>query len=1003
MKQMYIFRSKPFCSFAPGAIFSLLLVMLLSVTAFAQTTGSILIKGIVTDENNAPLPGVTVAVKGTAKGTTTNANGAYSLMVNGREDVLIFSLMGTQSKEVKLEGKDVINVTLVNDTKQLKDVVVIGYGTASKKDVTGSITTIKSEEFNQGVLTTPAELLQGKVPGLNVTKSGDPNAAPAVVLRGPSTIRSTGGAMEPFYVIDGVPGASIDLLAPADIESMDVLKDASATAIYGARAANGVIMVTTKRAKVGQTRLTYNAYVSMEEVSKKYEMLSGNELRDYLKKNGQTLNAVDDDGSNTNWQDLILRKGYSHNHNISFGGATATTDYGGSVNYLNNQGVMRNTDLTRTVVRGYINQRYFNNRLRLSLAVTNSSTKSNNIAQDQVLPGMIFYLPTVCPYNADGSYKENLTRTGSGPYNPLALLNSATTRTDNNKTLINGIIQVEILKGLKYTLSGSTQRDQNNIGTYLTHTFAPVLTANGRATRTSYLNTNTILESYFNYDREFGAHSVKLLAGYTYQQDKTNDGFGVTTQNFSNDALTYNNLYLSNPTNISQIVFDNNPISTLRLISYYGRVQYAYADKYLFQASLRNDGSSAFGKNNRWGYFPAVSAGWNISNEDFMKNIRLISQLKLRAGYGVSGNSAGFNAFTALSIYGTPTSSNAKFQYNGNPTNAINLVRNENPDLKWESTATANIGLDFGILNDRISGSVDYYIKKTSDLIYDQYPVSTTQYIIPIFTANVGRIKNSGVELIINAVPVKTGDFTWRTSVNLAHNKNVVEKLSNDQFTINYIETAQLGGKGQSGIYSQIVQNGFALGTFKLWHYMGKDSAGISTYQKADGSVTNQQPLTTDARINGNAQPSLIYGWTNSFYFKGFDLNFLIRGVTGNKILNSTLAALNNPADSKLQNIPRFTLEESFKDRNAYLRSDRFLESGSYLRMDNLTLGYTFKPRTQAVKSLRFYVSANNLFVITGYRGLDPEVNIGGLTPGIDNNNLYPKTRTYMAGLSASF
>ncbi|HEY0611493.1 MAG TPA: TonB-dependent receptor [Chitinophaga sp.] len=981
---------------------SLLLALLLSVTAFAQNTGDMLVKGIVTDENNAPLPGVTVAVKGTAKGTTTNANGAYSLMVNSREDVLIFSLMGTQSKEVKLEGKDVINVTLVNDTKQLKDVVVIGYGTASKKDVTGSITTIKSEEFNQGVLTTPAELLQGKVPGLNVTKSGDPNAAPSVVLRGPSTIRTSGGAMEPFYVIDGVPGASIDLLAPADIESMDVLKDASATAIYGARAANGVIMVTTKRAKAGQTRLTYNAYVSMEEVSKRYDMLSGNELRDYLKKNGQTLNPVDDDGSNTNWQDLILRKGYSHNHNISFGGATATTDYGGSVNYLNNQGVMRNTDLTRTVVRGYINQRYFNNRLRLSLAVTNSSTKGNNIAQEQVLPGMIFYLPTVSPYNADGTYKENLTRTGSGPYNPLALLNSATTRNDNNKTLINGIIQVEIIKGLKYTLSGATQRDQNNVNTYLTHTFAPVLTANGRATRTSYLNTNTILESYFNYDRDFGAHSVKLLAGYTYQQDKTNDGFGVTTQNFSNDALSYNNLYLSNPTNISQIVFDNNPISTLRLISYYGRVQYAYAGKYLFQASLRNDGSSAFGKNNRWGYFPAVSAGWNISSEDFMKNIRLISNLKLRAGYGVSGNSAGFNAFTSLLVYGTPAG-NTKFQYNANATNAINLVRNENPDLKWESTATANIGLDFGILNDRINGSVDYYIKKTSDLIYDQYPVSTTQYIIPTYTANVGRIKNSGIELIINAVPVKTGDFTWRTSVNLAHNKNVVEKLSNDKFTINYIETAQLGGKGQSGIYSQIVQNGYALGTFKLWHYMGKDSAGISTYQKADGTVTNQQPLTTDARISGNAQPSLIYGWTNSFYFKGFDFNFLIRGVTGNKILNSTLAALNNPVDAKLQNIPRFTLEESFKDRNAYLRSDRFLESGSYLRMDNITLGYTFKPRTQAIKSLRFYVSGNNLFVITSYRGIDPEVSLGGLTPGIDNNNLYPKTRTYMVGLSASF
>lgn len=988
----------------PVALLLLLLAMLPGAASFAQTTGSILIKGIVTDENNAPLPGVTVAVKGTAKGTTTNANGSYTVTVSSRKDVLIFSLMGTQPKEMKVEDKDVINVTLINDTKQLKDVVVIGYGTASKKDVTGAITTIKSEEFNQGVLTSPAELLQGKVPGLNVTKSGDPNAAPAVVLRGPSTIRTSGGAMEPFYVIDGVPGASIDLLAPADIESIDVLKDAAATAIYGARAANGVIMVTTKRAKPGQTRLTYNAYVSMEEVSKRYDMLSGDELRGYLKSNNQNpLNpGVDDDGSNTNWQDLILRKGYSHNHNISFGGATATTDYGGSVNYLKNQGVMRNTDLTRTVVRGYINQRYFNNRLRLSLAVTNSSSKSNNIAQENVLPGMIFYLPTVSPYNADGTYKENLTRTGSGPYNPLALLNSAVIKTDNNKTLINGIVQVDIIKGLKYTLSGSTQRDQNNYNLYYTHFFVPALSANGKATRTSYLNTSTVLESYFNYDRDFGAHSVKLLAGYTYQQDKSNDGFGVTTQNFSNDALAYNNLYLSNPANTSQITFDNNPISTLRLISYYGRVQYAYADKYLFQASLRNDGSSAFGKNNRWGYFPAVSAGWNISSEDFMKNVRLVSNLKLRAGYGVSGNSAGFNAFTSLLVYGTPAG-NAKFQYNGNITNAINLVRNENPDLKWESTATTNIGLDFGILNDRINGSVDYYIKKTSDLIYDQYPVSTTQYIIPMFTANVGSIKNSGIELIINAIPVKTGDFTWRTSVNLAHNKNTVEKLSNDKFTINYIETAQLGGKGQSTIYSQIVKTGYALGTFNLWHYTGKDTAGVSTYQKADGSITNKQPLTTDARISGNAQPSLVYGWTNSFYYKGFDFNFLIRGVTGNKILNSTLAALNNPRDSKFQNIPRFTLDESYNDVNAYLRSDRYLESGSYLRMDNITLGYTFKPRTQAIKSLRFYVSGNNLFVITSYRGIDPEINIGGLTPGIDNNNLYPKTRTYMAGLSASF
>ncbi|HZE84532.1 MAG TPA: SusC/RagA family TonB-linked outer membrane protein [Puia sp.] len=974
----------------------------MSIVSFAQNTGGV-IKGIVTDENNAPLQGVTVVVKGSTNGVMTNENGAYTITVKGPEDVIVFSLTGTLPREARSAGKKVINVTLVTVAKQLKDVVVIGYGTSSKKDVTGSITTVKAEEFNPGVLTTPAELLQGKVAGLNVTKSGDPNAAPAVVLRGPSTIRTTGGAMEPFYVIDGVPGASIDLLAPADIESMDVLKDASATAIYGARAANGVIMITTRRSKPGQTRLSYNAYGAMEQVSKQIDMLTGDQLRAYTKSNLDTLKpGVDDDGSNTNWQDLAERKGYSQSHTLSFGGATSTTEYGGSGTYLKNNGILRNTSLERTTVKGYFNQRFFDNRLRLSVSLTNSHTKNNDIVQSSVLPGILFYLPTVSPFNPDGTYKENYSRTGSGPLNPLSLINNNFSRTDDNKTLINGIVQVDIIKGLKYTLSLSNQRDENTYNFYGNSQSGLFLNYNGEAIRKSYLNTSTVIESYFNYEKSFGEHSVKLLGGYTYQQDRNNDGFGVSTQNFSNDNLTYNNLFLSNPSGLAQVPFDNNPISTLRLISYYGRVQYAYAGKYLLQASLRNDGSSAFGKNNRWGYFPAVSAGWNISDENFMKSINLISMLKLRAGYGVSGNSAGFNAFTALLVYGTPAG-NSKFLYNGNITNAIGPVRNDNPDLKWESTGTANIGVDFGILKNRLSGSVDYYIKKTTDLIYDQYPVSTTQYFVPVYTANVGSVKNTGIEVALNATPVKSREFTWKTSLNFAHNKNVVQTLSNNKFAIDSFPTAQLGGKGQSGNYSQLVKPGYAIGTFTLWHYTGKNQNGISTYQKADGSITNQQPLTTDERIAGNAQPTLVYGWTNNFYYKDFDLSFLVRGVLGNKILNATLAGLNNPTDSKIQNIPRFTLGESRKDINAYLISDRFLESGAYLRMDNVTLGYTIKPHTQSVKSIRVYATGNNLFVITKYRGTDPEINIGGLTPGIDNQNFYPKTRTFIFGVSANF
>lgn len=976
-------------------------LLFLSLTASAQQTPRTL-KGVVTDESNLPLAGVSVMVKGSLKAVTTDAEGKYSISVEGSGIVLQASSVGFVSKEMRVGRENDINFTLVSQAKQLNDVVVIGYGTAAKKDVTGSITTVKSEDFNPGVVTTPAELLQGKVPGLNVTKSGDPNAAPAVVLRGPSTIRTTGGAMEPFYVIDGVPGASIDLLAPADIESIDVLKDASATAIYGSRAANGVIMITTRRSKPGQARLSYNAYGAREQVSKQIGMLTGDQLRTYLKNNNDSLKkGVDDDGSNTNWQNLAERTGYSQSHSLSFGGATNNTEYGGSGTYLKNNGILKNTSLERTTVKGYLSQRFFDNRLRFMVSLTNSHTKNNDIVQGSVLPGILFYLPTVAPFNPDGTYKENLTRTGSGPLNPLSLLNNNFSLTDDNKTLINAIGQVEIIKGLKYTLSFANQRDQNLYNFYANSKSSLYLNYNGEAVRKSYLNTSTVVESYFNYDRSFGEHNVKLLGGYTYQQDRNNDGFGVSTQNFSNDALTYNNLFLSNPSSLAQVPFDNNPISTLRLISFYGRVQYDYAGKYLLQGSLRKDGSSAFGVNHQWGYFPAVSAGWNITEEDFMKTVDLLSQLKLRAGYGVSGNSTGFNAFSALLVYGTQSSS--KFLYNGNITNSIGPVRNDNPNLRWESTGTANVGVDFGILKNRISGSVDYYIKKTTDLIYDQYPVSTTQFFVPTYTANVGSVKNTGVEVVLNATPLKTHEFTWKTSVNFAHNHNVITNLSNTQFTLDSFPTAQLGGKGQSGNYSQIVKPGYALGTFDLWHYVGKDKNGISSFQKADGSITNQQPLTTDQRIAGNAQPTLVFGWTNNFYYKGFDLSFLFRGVLGNKILNATLAGLNDPVDAHFQNIPTFTLHESHNDINAYLISDRFLESGSYLRLDNATLGYTIKPHTQSVKSIRVYATGSNLFVITKYRGTDPEINIGGLTPGIDNQNFYPKTRSYIIGVSANF
>lgn len=990
-----------------------LTAMLCFISFYSVAQNTTQVSGTVKDQTGEVLIGVSVKATNTAGGESsvaTDKDGRFlftSLQANASY-TFTFSFIGfttqkTQVYPMAARKPLTLQIKMQGETTELNQVVVIGYGTSSKKDVTGAVTSVKAEDFNQGVLTTPAQLLQGKVAGLNITKSGDPNQQPTVILRGPSTIRS-GAAQTPFYVIDGVPGASIDLLAPADIESIDVLKDASSTAIYGTRAANGVIIVTTKKAKAGQANLTYSAYGAVEQVSKKIDMLTGPELRKYLQDNGQAplIPVLNDDGSDTNWQNLVQRTGYSQNHNLSFSGSGTSADYGISANYLNNNGVMKKTSLDRLILRGYVNQRFFKDRLKLGLTITNSTSDIHDIYQAQVLQNMLFYLPTVSPFNPDGSYKEFYGRTGSGTLNPLSLIDNNQIRTKDTKTLINGLAQVDILSGLRFTLSVSSQKNQNNYNTYQNSASGLAVNLGGLARRSSFENTNTVLETYFNYDKIFGQHNLKLLAGYSYQEDRTNDGFGVSTQRFSNDELSYNNLFLSNPSALSQIAFDNSPISTLRLISFYGRVQYQYADKYLFQASIRNDGSSAFGSNERYGYFPAVSAGWRINQENFLKDVDFITDLKFRAGYGESGNSAGFDAFSALLIYGTQASG-SKFYYNGNITNAIGPVRNDNPNLKWETTATSNFGLDFGFLNNRISGSVDYYIKKTSDLIYDQYPVSTTQYFVPTFTANVGRISNKGVEVVLNLIPVQTDSFVWRTSLNGSHNKNVIDNISNDQFTLNFIQTAQLGGKGQSFLYSQIIQPGLPLGSFNLWHYTGKNAGGISSYENAAGQIVSTQPLSTDVRLAGSAQPKFVYGWNNSFSYKNFDLNFLVRGVTGNKILNGTLAALNNPADTKFQNIPRFTLGESFADINGYLVSDRFLENGSYLRMDNATLGYTFKPKVTAIKSLRFYASTNNLFIITKYRGIDPEVNIGGLTPGIDNNNYYPKTRSFIFGLNASF
>jgi TonB-linked SusC/RagA family outer membrane protein len=980
-------------------------ITLLVTAANAQSGPSA--TGIVKDTTGIPIIGATVKAENKLTGktinTTTGNNGVFNLnnLQTGGNYSFTFTFIGFESKtltgyEASAGNKISLSVTLRESATSLNQVVITGYGSSRRSDVTGAITSVQAENFNRGVVTSPAQLLQGKVPGLNITRSGNPNDVGSVILRGPSTLRN--GAQEPFYVIDGVPGASIDLLAPDDIMSIDVLKDASSTAIYGSRAANGVIMVTTRKAKPGQSSLSYSTYAAMEEVSNQIKVLTGDELRNYLQANNRSLAPIDNNaGANTDWQKEVTQKSFSHNHNLSLSGNSGQTAYSASMNYLNNQGIIKSSALERFILRANIDQKWFENKLRLNVSAVNSITSSRNIPNEVYL-NMLTYLPTVNIKQPDGSYTENFSRT-RGYLNPVSLIENNLLDRKIKTFLGNAMAEAQLLPGLKYTLSVSYQDEQVNSNTYYNRFSGLAQGLNGYGARSAATNNKKVLETYFNYDKTFGLHDLKLLAGYSWQEDRLNEGFSTSNQNFVTDALTYNNLALGNGG--GTIAYNLlNPISTIRLISFYGRAQYQYNGKYLFQTTLRRDGSSAFGINNRWGYFPSVSAAWNIYREDFLRDVKWVNNLKLRVGYGSSGNSQGFGAFTQLLLYATNPL--AKFYYNGNFINSVGPYQNQNPDLKWERTNDLNIGLDFGLFNNMLSGSVDVYSKRTLDLI-NNYPVSTTQYFVPNLTANAGKISNKGIEVSLTARPLTGRQLKWTTTVNLAHNQNNLESLSNDVFTLPYVQTAYLGGKGQSSNPSQIIQEGLPLGTFTLARYAGKNAQGVSQFYKADGSLTTSTPVVADYATTGNAQPKLIYGWNNTFTYKSFDLNFFVRGVLGNKILNATLANLNSPSDAANVNIPRFTLDESPNDNNAYLLSDRYLESGSYLRLDNATLGYNIPVKLKAINRMRVYATGNNLFVITKYRGIDPEMNMGGINPGIDNNNFYPKTRSFLLGLNMTF
>lgn len=972
-------------------------LLLCSTAAMAQSQKS----GVIKDANGEPLIGVTVLEQGTSNGTVTDVNGRYTLKTTKPNAKLKVSYIGYES-QVITPGQ---SVTLSANDATLNEVVVVGYGTMRRKDVTSSITTVNAKDLDKGVYTDPAQMLQGKVAGLVISSSGDPNGSSSITLRGSSSLRE-GEAMQPYYVIDGIPGMDISMVAPDDIESIDVLRDATATAIYGSKAANGVIIITTKKGTEGKTNVSYNGYVAFDNALKTLDMASAAELR----ASGE---VVEDEGANTDWQDEVLRTGVSHNHNLSISGGNKQTKYIASLNYIDHDGVIRGTEMNRVNGRALITTKVLKDRLTLSAGINAMRGVHKGVPVGQngesVLDAMNYYSPTNPVRNEDGSwFKSDI---GSQNYNPLSMINEDSNEFEWRRMQYIGKASLNIIDGLVLNANYSYNSKQK-VYSYYNSSLSqlPYGGTKGKAHRDTRMGHDQTFETYLNYDLTLAkVHKLSLMAGYSWEERVNNDGFGVSVYNFYNDQLGFKNLAYGNFINGMSDV-DSGVEEIVRNISFYGRANYSYDGKYLLQATVRRDGSSVFGANNRWGTFPSVSAAWNIAEESFMKD-GIFDQLKLRAGYGVSGNALGFGAYSAYTLFGL--NSGSSFTYNGVTYSKIEATQNGNKDLKWETTKMFNVGVDFAFLDSRLSGSIEFYSKKTSDLIWS-YDVSTNIYPVGYMNANVGDITNTGIELTINAVPVKTKDFTWQTTVNLAHNKNKVKKLSNKKFSVDYKDWGDpnIGGISSNGEVERI-KEGESLGTFWTYEWAGYNDHGQSTYYVHDattgertGEVTTT-PEKKDKTKVGCALPKVTYGWNNTLTYKKWALTAFFQGNIGNKIMNATRAHYSNKALlSAGKNVLADALKDKYftSDNTYYYPSDRYLENGSFFRLSTLSLAYTFDNFDGWLKSVQVYGTAKNVFTITGYKGLDPDINLGGLEPGLDKREtFYPHTRSFILGVKVNF
>ncbi|SFU46851.1 iron complex outermembrane recepter protein [Pustulibacterium marinum] len=950
------------------------------------------VEGVIVDEFGTPLPGASIIEKGTSNGTASDMDGQFSLSVTSSDAVVVISFLGYKEKEVAASA-DLGTIQLEPADNTLEEVVLVGYGTAKKKDVTGAVASVSEKDMNQGAITNPLQLISGKAAGVNITQTGsEPGGSPSVRIRG---ISSLIGGNDPLVVVDGIQG-NMDLLnqiPPSEIQSIDILKDASATAVYGSRGAAGVIIVSTKKSKAGTTTVQYSGTTSIDFIPNKLDMMSASQWWEQAQLNGVPASA--NHGANTDWYGILTRTGVTQNHTLSFGGGVEKFNYRASVSAILQDGVVINSNNKKYIAKLQATQKALDDNLTLTYNLNSGVVNNTGTVQSigtaaftsNLITNAYIMRPTDPVYNADGSY---FTDPNVFQYlNPYAVSETVVNESQQDNLFGSLRADLNIVTGLTASWFGSWRKTSYTNGFFLpvASTSANAIDQGGFANISNSRQDEKLTNASLTYKNLFGDHSINALVLYEWQ-NQTYQGNYAQARGFFNDITTYNALQQGDLSDVR-----SGDLSSYKndrtLVSFLGRVNYDFKNKYLLTVSLRRDGSSVFGENHKWGNFPSASVAWQVDQESFMQNQKTFSAFKVRAGYGVTGNQQGLYPQGSLSL----VSSNGVTYFGGEQITNFAIIQNANADLRWETKKQTNVGIDFAMFDNRFRATIDAFTATTDNLLFD-YTVPQPPFPYGTIKANVGSIRNEGLEFSVGYDLIDKADMTLTLNGNVSLLRNEVLSLSGSingvPLNTDYVPW---------GTNSYLIE-GEAIGSFNILHHTGKDSSNAETVQDVNGDgIIDQGNESPDRMLQGSALPTYTFAFNPTFIYKNFDMAMTWRGSGGNKIYNALNSTL-----SYTENIGKSNLLQSAAELDMYTSqyaSDLWLEDGDFIRLENVTAGYTFPmEKLKYVESVRVSLTGTNLLLITDYSGMDPELNMSGGNGFGSDYGIYPRTRSFVLGLN---